>query len=703
MTAVHETTEGPQYGHGYYRNRTPFYLLPGQGDYDRLPARARSIYAMLVAAGCGAWSEEHLEITFRRTDVTSQNFDPFPWPTPVAAFLQQAAWLPVVRPLSGGESAFERLGEVWHFSSNVPGGGDYAMPDYAPLLAGVVRQVLDRHPESRVRLQNLGLNVWNDPRSAAHLVRHVGRLVNEDGIAEQHAAPLCRAYDQAWSDALAAGSGPEAAQSEYIVVTRRGKVGVFDTSADDEMLYISDGLSRLAETLLGLTPRALLDVSEAGAVGEVLGERLGERVIMASEERVVILANGDEIVPDATAPLLLDDGLEWLAELIMVVLELKSSVTARLGERDRAHVLGLLRSCRVRFVDDFSLRIGTHTLAPPPQMREAVPLPDDDDPTLVVRGGSSLTWRQLEGLLPALADLLSRSDIASELQLAVKRLSDQGGTPRDAPQLEELADALEEQEADVRAVVRDVRGSASVVLEVLAPAIVALAGLETYERLAAEGTLESEADALRALRKLELDMPAEQLRSMVFLGHDTDELRRELGIPLADYNQALLALNRTPISYAAEQASAVAEYVGLHYEESMLGLRRGFLTAFRAERDLSAYVTARDDLLSLSPDEEWALQLEMPTADQMAALLSDWLCRAVAGRASAGEALEPVDVVRRNNRAMLHGTLERVQRTLLAWALGRDTVAPQSGAARQWSSPSGTACSGTARSSHWSG
>jgi hypothetical protein len=677
--AVVKNGRGPQHGRGVYRNRTPFYSLPGQADYADLSHHARREYGALVAASCGQWSDEHFSIRIQRSDVSSYNLDPFSWPTPATAFLEGEKWMPMATPQARDEITFVCLRDAWHFSDRSVDGDEYAQPDYAPLVPLRLRRALDARPPSLQRLREHGLNVWNDPADAARLVQHLGRLVQSDLVTDQYAANVRRAYEQAWEHALECGAGENAASSAYFVVTRSGQLDAFDPMADtDAPLYVHDGGSRLADSLLRLSSRALIDIDgrAGGDIAELLRERLGPRVLRTSHERLVVMDAGDPVVPDASWPLLLSADLAWLDGLVMAVLELRRGAFRKLTGQVRERVVQTLRSVKLRFAHEILLQIGNEILSPPYAMRDAVPLPDERDPALIVRGtGPTLSWAQLETVLPALADLLGYAELAPAMQLAVTRLTPGDGEPPvTAPSVRELADALDEPEQRVREVISSLRGSAAALLDLLAPALVVLVGPDEYERLAADAReIDDEEELFTLVSGLELRIPPEELRS-VARGADVDDLRRGLGITLAEVNRALRALGRPPIHYTEEHAQAFATFIGTHRDETLSNLRRAYLPLFRNGAPLDAYVAARDGLRSLGPDPAWLEEHEVPPDVVMKTRVDGWLYAATADLQPADDVVKPLDVVQRDNRGLLREILGSAQRTILAWSQlhGRD-------------------------------
>ena len=201
--SILSTGLAPGFSSGSYANATPVYLLPGQVDYARFPPRARDRYAELIAASASLWTDEHLTLQVRRTDVTYRNVDTMHWPTPAAAFLTAEQWVPMATPGARSEVRFVSLTDAWHFKG-VTGdeGADYARPDYAPLLPRNFRSVIDARPRALERLKEQGLNVWNDPAHSDRLVAHMGALVASESVPEHHVANIRRAYDQAWSNSV---------------------------------------------------------------------------------------------------------------------------------------------------------------------------------------------------------------------------------------------------------------------------------------------------------------------------------------------------------------------------------------------------------------------------------------------------------------------------------------------------------------------
>ncbi|OIJ87107.1 hypothetical protein BIV25_40020 [Streptomyces sp. MUSC 14] len=80
----------------YAPSRTALPVLPGQYDYAALDDHSRRLYAELIVHGLETWSDTDLEMRFIRRLSDAHGTA---WPTPLAAFLSRASWIP--RPKSG--------------------------------------------------------------------------------------------------------------------------------------------------------------------------------------------------------------------------------------------------------------------------------------------------------------------------------------------------------------------------------------------------------------------------------------------------------------------------------------------------------------------------------------------------------------------------------------------------------------------------
>ncbi len=591
-----------------YANRSPFYWLPGQADYMALSDKARLEYGALLIASVGDWSEACFSAEIRRTDVRTQNFDPFRWPTPLTVFVRSVQWVPQPSPDNREALSWATPAQSWHYAERyAEDGRDYSRPDFARLIPPGLRRSLDQRPKSLARLRDVGLSVWNDPDDAAKLVAHLATLVADETVAETYLASLRKTYEQAWENIV--DDNLETSTTEMaLIVSRGGKLETIWWRHDQprELIFVKDGGSRLTDSVLQLSAWPILDVGGrvGGRVADRLSQAFSESIKRTSELDVVIRADGAAVIPDPANARLIDGDLIWLERLVVAVLELKRTAFRRVTEIVRDRALTTLRSTRVVFADELELRIGDETLPPPRSMRDALPLHDDDQPTLVLRApGPILTWQELDSAVPALCDLIAHPELTDSLRFAITRLAaNDPGQVVTAPGLGALAAALDEPEEDVAAAVQGLRGSIDTVVERLIPAVFALASAEAADQFetAARGA-DTEADLVAALTDIDLPLDPESLVRLA-AGLSIDELRRELDIPLGRFNEALQSLGRQLIHYDDEHKATFAAFIAKSKEAILLRLRRGYYSLYRDRQSLANYAASRDALSAFAPD-----------------------------------------------------------------------------------------------------
>jgi hypothetical protein len=671
-SAVEASGAGPSTWRGWYRVQTPLYRLPGQGDVAQLNESARREYAALVLEAVSNASSEHLKAAIRRVDVSSSAyFDPFEWPTPFAGFLAESAWLPEADPVAA-ETAWVQPRSCWHFDASIStdDGAEYARPDYAPLLSSGLRSRLSARPSALAVLAAAGLNVWNDPQHASRLVTHLACLVAEREIPEHFVAHLRKAHSQAWENVIRLGLPIEAGAP--LLVRQRAAVRVVRPAelGRGTSIYVRDGGSRLADSVLQHSSRLVLDVESriGAAVADTLAASLDEAIMRTSELVVIVLADGSPVEPAESAPRLLDGDWSWLDRLVVAVLELKSGAFRRTWTTGRERVLATLEDVRLRFAAEIVLKLGDETLKPPFAMREAVPMHDGRFPTLVVASKETeLTWASLSAATPALCDVLEVADLTDSLRLAVQRLADLTESTTRSPTIEELAEALDEPPDEVATVLSSLQGSVAVLAERIAPIIWALKGetaaVAFLERAEA---CDSDAELMAVLEGLAVGADTAALVAAA-RASSVDELRQEVKLSLKEINDALRGLDRQPIHYADEHRAVFAQYLGEQRVVALDRLRHAFLSAYQDGGPLDDYVTARDAYTRLSCDPAWLDDHETPPTSLMAAVIDRWLTAALDRRPESSVHLAPLDELRQANRAALAEFLGPGRKLVIAW------------------------------------
>jgi len=692
VKAVEENADWPAYPGSRYRLQRPFYRLPGQSDYQKFPGRARRVFARLVVAGMGRWEPEHFAASFRRTDVSWRNFDDRRWPTPLVAFLKGEQWLPIRNGQDGEEAQFARPIDAWHFRDASPyDKGEYARPDYVPLIPLELRRIIDRDAEVFSRLRGFGLNVWNDPADAGTVVRYLGQAVARGEIGETSVASVRKAYEQAWANVVGErltdpfGEGGEAS---FLLVDRAGRLEAVkigqDADGATETVFIRDDAGRLVNALISAGGNAILDIGGANgaAVAGILAARQAAVVRLTSSVQIGVVADGELIDPGAAAGELLVDGeLEWLAVLLALVLEFKAGPFRHVTERMRQQAVDVSRRIRLVRASMIAVRMDGHDRPPPSGMRAAVPLPHDDYPTIVFTVDDPvLTWRGLEALAPALAELIGYTDLVDAFRTTIMDLSRTGSTDLvTSPTDEELARALGESETRIREIERSLRGSAAVLRDELRPVIYCLAGPDAADRFSERTAgADSEQALIAALADYRLPREPEALLTLWRDLGSRDAVRTELGISFGDFNRALQAMGESPIHYEEEHRQAFAGFVAEVRERIVGALRLAYWDAFLGQQPLNGYVELRERVSEIAPDPAWLDEWERPDRTLMETRVNGWLRHAGAAPLSAyHDQLPSFDAVRRANRETVAALVRQLLRVVPVWCRKHNLATPE--------------------------
>lgn len=159
-----------RYASGQYSTGDTLVGLPGQAEFVRFEPEAKLAYARLIMASLPDFSTAWLTTDFSRT---AGNADVASVPSPLAAFLRRAAWLPVN---AGAELAWKRPGAGWF----VP--RPDSLPRFISSIERSVRELLESHKATQDLLTGrLGLRLWNDPASAVDRLSTLGALMAAGG------------------------------------------------------------------------------------------------------------------------------------------------------------------------------------------------------------------------------------------------------------------------------------------------------------------------------------------------------------------------------------------------------------------------------------------------------------------------------------------------------------------------------------------
>src|SRR3990172_5342684 len=405
-----------------YQIKGTFSRLPGQADYERFSMPARLTYARLLIAGLNQWPDDTLLTDIFRPYHPARP-DPLHWPTPTAAFLRHAPWLPMRRPGQRDEIDFHPPETAWHVES----GDDDPVPLYAPLIPLEFRRFLDRSDRARVRLRSMGLKSWGAADNSSDLVQRLGELLFRSELPETQIDSFKKAYRRAWTEAIGqeqAGRSLQTLNSRFLVVSRDRRLETVELAGDTpgnqtgEIIYFRNTQDDLVTDLLETIGRCVFDIGpEMGeATYTLLAPALGGRARLTSEVEPSVLVDGRLINRATLLDLLVQPGLEWLETLASLALEFGTSFATQRSEKARAAALHKLRSVRLARANSLSIEIEGHPTSLPEHLR-ALRFDLDQGPAIIVvepTADSQLSWDALMMIAAPLSQIISASQLSCE-------------------------------------------------------------------------------------------------------------------------------------------------------------------------------------------------------------------------------------------------------------------------------------------------
>lgn len=648
-----------------YRSREPLHRIPGQDDYERFDDESRRLFAQLVVMGLEEWPDSLLHIEVRRHNDSN---DRFMWPTPAQAFLEHANWLPMSRPGEREAWYFEAPSSAWS-----DGLGDESARPFAPLVPFQVRRLIESRPQSRSRMDGLGLKSWDSPSTAGDRLRMLPRLLADGLVPDSATASIRKANEDAWEDFF---EHPQAeafvtADRAAVLVTRRGRLEVEVIDGDrNGAIYVQDSEPTQALRLLEQRGAAIMRFRRrVGAqVAELLHSSFGDRVCAVSDTEVEIKVDGHPFEPGEVGELLLTDERRWLIDLVAPLVELRSGQFRRLGPDAIRRTIDTLDRTRLVFAQHLETLVDG---APVDDASSVLALSDDEHPTIIIkRAEVNDPGALLQAAAPAIAELLGYPDIGDSIRLSLIDL-DRGGWLRDGgPTLDAIAEVVGEPAHRLREITSGARQSVTELACLIAPLLAVISPVDAEEFWSSVDSFEDEATVKEWLALRLAATPFESESLIDACRHDDlNAARVELGLSLVDLNAAIDHLG-APFQrlHNTDGISHAFEYFLHAQRDAILGaLRTSFSSSFQAKQPLDEYVERRD-LASLRPDPSWPdlyFDVDVQTIETRVNL---WLAEIQGPPLGAGaNEWEPVDDLRMRNRSQLRRLVETSAPVVEAW------------------------------------
>ncbi len=638
--------------------------LPGQLDHDALAPVVGREYAEQVVRLIGASPSILRFAIYRPSHPQAPNRRE--WPSPIAAFVRAAKWI----PLPNG-SQVDILG-AW-----LPGEEARTPPPLLPLAALEFRQALARNPSAADALRVAGLAEFGTRQCAWRLLTAAGRLVDAE-TSGADAERMVTAVQDAWHKADLEQVPP----ADLKVLGRRGgRIVAVDPRDAETRIIVADGDDRqmVAATARAEATTAIVEPPTARAreVGAYLAKHFAHSVRQASRIEASYESDGIPVVPRAEDPTIDEAFGDVIRQIVALSLRYRS--TFYRGSLEET--LGRLASVRVRVLDGLSLRVGELAEPVPRFEKRAVLIGGTQAPTIVHSTALASTDRMLVGLAPAIGAALGAQQVIGDPLLAFA--AELGPTGLSAS-YEDYAAVLGVPVAEIRGFLGTARASIGNLLRTLRPLVEMLTD-ETAAATFVVGTgLASESDVREALECIDerLPIPAEDLLRRCRESSDLGALAIALKLDLSQLNRVLARLGPpyAPIDLTERHAATLSAFLSRKAGLLRESIRASFRASFESGDDLASYVATQNSARPTLPTGYGQTEIELDQA-QLQGWLDAWMQQhGVTAVAELPPLREQLEQVREANIKKLRALIPELRVAILARAPEGDPIRGRWGA-----------------------
>lgn len=644
--------------------------FPAQAEYAQMSEAARLAYAKLIVRRLEFMpSARWTTVLLRR----GGNYDRVEYSSPLKAFLSQAAWLPLAR---GDDIVWTKPGDTWFAPKSDP------LPRFVRRIEQGVREVVEAAPAVRKALVNvLGVRLWNDDDTAVARVQTLGDILSQ-GINEADHDIFKKEYREAWQDLLD-GDGPQLLGDKLVLpVDIAGRLTALPVSRDDidrPAIFVGDAGAGGLGLLVGALghPVVTAPAEKSSEVAEALAGAFGGTFRRVDDAGVTIYANGQPVADLSSAPLLIDQGREWLAEIFVLVLEQAGGLSSRNTPRVRQALYDELKNVRVFKAASLEIEVDSIRGPTPSTLQGVIPIPSATAPGIAIATAPGpLTWRDLTRAAGAIAIAIGRTNLQVGFRAAVLALAEgRSSEVMEAPDEEQIAQALMIAVERVRELQRSLRSSNRRLIEWLAPIVHALYGATAAAALLARSeTLFEDSDILKTLTGSGIGQAeAEKVLKVCRDSDGLDGARRSLGIAFEPFNASLAALGEgwSPLTFESRLRAQFQARLDEQRPVLETLVRDHYSSIYDAGGALSAYAEAKA-LSWATFDDAWTAFYDNLPTDVIDRRFQDLALRELPG--SRGEGLTDIDELRAGARAMLGSQVETVRRLVRVWVDGHPGV-----------------------------
>lgn len=653
------SNRGPsEFPYTFRRCTTPIYWFLGQGEISALPERIRIIYARLVLMTIPQLGREMYFSTWVRE---RQGDNPWLLETPLRAFLIVDSWVPIQAP--DGTTQFARPRDSWWV-----GVEDNQAAGYSPLVLARLRQLMSAAaPEEFWR--SVEFRAWSSPQDARELLAHLVRLIGN--VPDSGLEHLARSAARAWRALAESTHALDLSGMPGLLVERTGQPSVMAPDSE-EMLFLTttDEQSTTARMVHEMGWAALRleagTAAQLAKLAEHLEAVLPGRVTSTSDWALEVVLDGKPWRPDATEPTLISQ-VSWLDQFLGCVLKFASSQRPVAAVRLPQHHAALHRM-HVVPAEAITLVTPEGPRSLPAQQRGVLPLAGPNPTIVTTRAiGEGWTWPELERVFGAVLELLGEQRFKADASLALRDLRSDGINPADArPTTDQFAAAFDRGPAEITQLLLSIGAELGPIIDRLIKVAFSAWGMVPDEMAQLLGEAHTDLDLLEALGTI--SDQAESVLSAARASATADELRRRLGVGLAQYNESLVRYfphDRLVDNSAAQRAEMELR---IHQRRDELGqwLREARLPQFLGG-DLQTDWPELRSLTFISPDAAWSTQYDEVPVAELNQRIDALVAARVGQRPDPRPALPPYAEVQQRHARPLRQRIELTQALVSVW------------------------------------
>lgn len=669
--------------------------MPGQEYFENFSEVAKLSYAKLMVHWLATAKDDHFSCTlYASTAIYASRFS---WPTPLAAFLRQAAWFPM-QEAEETNSRFLEMREVW-LARDESGGH---LPPFMPQVPRRMRQTLLRDPATIERLSEwCGANLLGDPKYLPHQAAYLGRLFAASTVGRHHLKSFLNLYRETWitlagtatADELSKYFSPEYLVARYlgdyaaVSIGSRGEGATVLTPGDTAVsknvdVFVKDTDIDLAASLLEAASRYVIDMGgKYSAIASILKPVLGASFKAVSEADVELIHDDADIAENR--PIV--DLCPWLPTLTCLAMEKLKGASAQRLPADRREILARLNGIKTQLRDTIRFRVDDKYVRLPEAYTGAIALPSQRGQVLVIETErTALDWDTLARASRSLAQLLGHDDLAEPLQIAFRNLERldepvRGPIPPDNG-LSYLCPELHMATHDAQRALEVMSGGIQRLVHFARPIVHYWGGgiaLAAFDEETLGATTLPKVTSEIACHLAEAPHDAESVIQVCMEALSFGDIRDLLSLSFGKWNHSLLAAGEDPDLHSDAHKDAVASFIWESRDNIMDCLRSLFLVQFHRLDTLDTYVKLRGELGTVAPRDEWLIEHNVPDAGLITGLLNEWLEKHGAPCLGGDLTdLPPYSEVRQANRQRLTKLSSTYGKIMNAWCRKHQQTVP---------------------------